>query len=221
MKYFTQDYLDFFKELAANNNKDWFQENKKRYEQSVKKPFYKFLGDLIAEINKQETILDVEPKDCVLRINRDIRFSKDKTPYNTHFTAFVSKGGRKNKNIPGIFLRFSPEMIGIMGGCYMPDKEQLAAIRDEISNDITKFKEIISNKEFTSKFGAIRGEQHKRVAKELQEIAEKEPLILNKQFYFMAQLEPELLLSENLLTIIMEHWYAMKPVNDYLENCLN
>lgn len=117
MKYFTDDFAKFFKDLAKNNHKEWFHENKKRYESSVKYPFTLFLKDLITEIQKFGTALDIEPKDCILRINKDIRFSKDKTPYNLHYTAFISKDGKKDKSIPGLFLRFSPEEIGIMACC--------------------------------------------------------------------------------------------------------
>ena len=74
MPYFTQDFLDFFKELAANNHKDWFDENRKRYHKSVKDPFYKFLEDAIAEIQKVDPTIQIEPKDAAFRINRDIRF---------------------------------------------------------------------------------------------------------------------------------------------------
>ena len=103
MQYFTEDFINFFKELAANNHKEWFHENKKRYESSVKKPFTVFVGKMIEEIQKVDADLMIEPKDCILRINRDIRFSKDKTPYNLHYTAFISRGGKKDKSIPGFF----------------------------------------------------------------------------------------------------------------------
>lgn len=220
MQYFTSDFIDFFKELAANNNRDWFQENKKRYENSVKKPFNAFISDLITEIKKHDPELSVEPKDCILRINRDIRFSKDKTPYNLHYTALISRAGRKDKSIPGLYLRFSPEMVGIMGGCYGPSKEQLEAIRTEISNDLKRFQETISAKDFAEKFSGIIGEAHKRIPKELKEVAEEEPLIMNKQFYFMAEREPALITSENLLEEVMNYWHTMRPVNDYFAHSI-
>lgn len=215
MAYFTQDFLDFFKELAANNHKDWFHENKKRYEKSVKEPFDLFVKDLIAEIKKHDPELDLEPKDCVMRINRDIRFAKDKTPYNTHRTAIVSRGGRKDKSVPGIYLRFSPEKIGILGGCYGPSTEQLSDIRSTISSDIKGFQKLISSKDFTSKFGAIQGDANKRIPKELQTAAESEPLIMNKQFYYVSEHDPKMILADDLIEQIMELWHTMRPVNEY------
>ena len=166
MQYFTEDFVAFFKDLGKNNHKEWFHENKKRYETSIKKPFETFVGAIITEIQKQDPALQIEPKDCILRINKDIRFSKDKTPYNLHYTAFISNGGRKDKSVPGIFLRFSPEMVGIMGGCFGPTKEQLQKIRTTIYKNPKEFTELIENTDFVQKFGEIRGEVMKRIPKE-------------------------------------------------------
>ncbi|WP_271782402.1 DUF2461 domain-containing protein [Aquimarina algiphila] len=216
MHYFTEDFVAFFKDLAKNNHKDWFHENKKRYEASIKKPFEVFVGKLIEEIQQYDTNIVIQPKDCMLRINRDIRFSKDKSPYNLHYTAFISREGRKDKSIPGIFLRFSPEMIGIMGGCFGPSKEQLHKIRTTINKDATTFRSLLEHADFVQKFGEIRGETMKRIPKEWQEACKKEPLIANKQFYFVGEEASGLISSENLLEEVMEYWHTMRPVNEYL-----
>lgn len=220
MQYFTKDFLGFFKELSANNHREWFHENKKRYESSVKNPFLKFLQDLFDEIKKHDKQFQVEAKDCIARINRDIRFSKDKTPYNIHYTAFAGRGGKKNKNIPGIFLRFGPEEVGIMGGCYMPPKEQLIGIRKTISSDIPKFRKLIGAKDFVAKFGTIVGEEHKRIPPEFRAAHEKEPLIAKKQFYYVAQREPELVLSKDLVGEIMSYWHTARPLNEYFTKAI-
>src|SRR5690606_31023698 len=90
--YFDKDYLDFFKELAANNNRDWFHANKKRYENSVKKPFATFVTDTISKVKDEyDSKLDLEVKNSVFRINRDIRFSNDKSPYKLHSAAIISR----------------------------------------------------------------------------------------------------------------------------------
>lgn len=216
MRYFTEDFVSFFEELTKNNHKEWFHENKKRYETSVKKPFEIFVGAIINEIQKQDTTLQIAPKDCILRINRDIRFSKDKSPYNLHYTAFISRGGRKDKSIPGIFLRFSPEMVGIMGGCFGPSKEQLYKIRTAIYKSTGAFKSLLEDKDFVQKFGEIRGETMKRIPKEWQEACKKEPIIANKQFYFVGEEAPNLISSDILVDEIMKYWEAMRSVNEYL-----
>ncbi len=220
MQYFTEDFSGFFKELANNNHKDWFHANKKRYETSIKKPFEVFVGKMIQEIQKFDADLQIAPKDCILRVNKDIRFSKDKSPYNLHYTAFISKGGRKDKSIPGIFLRFSPEMVGIMGGCFGPSKEQLHSIRTVISKNPEAFRTLLEHKDFVQKFGEIKGETMKRIPKEWKELCKKEPLVTYKQFYFVGEESPELITSESLVDELMNYWKVMRPVNEYLTKAM-
>lgn len=221
MIYFEQDFIEFFKELKINNHKDWFHENKKRYENSVKKPFEKFVDDLIVEIRSEGQDIELSSRDCILRINRDIRFSKDKTPYNLHYTAFVSPGGRKDKSAPGLFIRFSPKMIGIMGGCFGPDKEQLSRIRKSIATNPKAFRELLEDKSFKHLFGEIKGEEIKRIPKELQHAVIDEPLVAKKQFYFVNELKPDVITSDTLMVQVMNHWKTMRPVNEFLSQALN
>ncbi len=216
MEYFTQDFIDFFKDLSANNHKEWFHANKKRYINSVKNPFEGFIGDLIKEIQQHDAQLEVTAKECVSRINRDIRFSADKTPYHTHYSGFISRGGKKDKSIPGIYLRFGVEEIGIMGGCYGLDKAQLHALRSKISNDIPSFQKLISAPDFVSSFGEIQGEENKRIPAEFQKAFEKAPIIAKKQYYFVAKEKSSLITSKNLVPTIMKYWHIARPVNEYL-----
>ncbi len=221
MKYFDKDFLSFFKELAENNQKEWFHANKKRYEQSVKKPFNNFVQFLISEIQKKDKEVQVEPKDCILRINRDIRFSADKTPYNTHVTAIISKVGKKDKSIPGVFIRLAPDKVTLIGGCYMPDKEQLQGIRTAIVKQDKTFRKIIQDKTFQKVFGSIQGDQMKRIPKEWQNAAEKEPYILNKQFYYMTEEKSNLITSDKLAKTIMQHYETMRPLNLFLQKAIS
>jgi len=220
MKYFEKHFVKFFKELEKNNHKEWFHENKKRYELNVKTPFANFVGDLILAIHKEDDSLQVEAKDCILRINRDIRFAKDKTPYNLHRTAFISPTGRKDKTIPGFFVRLSPKIVGIMGGCFSVEKDQLKNIRNAISQDPKAFRKLIEADSFISKFDGIKGELMKRIPKDLQAAVDAEPLVANKQFYFVTELDPKLMLEDNLIETLMEYWHVMRPVNEYLRQAM-
>ena len=101
MIYFTKDFIGFFSDLENNNNRDWFHENKKRYETSVKGPFESLVSALISELSKVYPEMTITPKDAIFRINRDIRFSKDKSPYKTHMAALISPGGKKDKTTSG------------------------------------------------------------------------------------------------------------------------
>ena len=97
--YFNHQFVDFFKELSKNNNTQWFNENKKSYETHVKLPFIKFIDDLIIEMSKLDETIAIEAKDAITRINRDIRFSKDKSPYKMHVSAIISAKGKKVKEV--------------------------------------------------------------------------------------------------------------------------
>lgn len=220
MQYFSSDFIQFFKDLSQNNNRDWFHTHKKRYEESIKNPFSLFITDLISELNNYEPI-ELEAKDCILRINRDIRFSKDKTPYNLHATAIVSSAGRKDKSVPGIYLRFSTEMAAIMGGCYGSDKDQLANIRGAIMENGKSLRKIIDAKSFRETYGEIRGEKMKRIPKEYQVAAEKNPLILNKQFYVVSEQKASMITSKDLMKQMIKLYKSLKPFNDFLKEAIN
>lgn len=220
MAYFSQDFIDFFTELSKNNHKDWFDQNRKRYENVVKKPFKAFVEEMIVRVNEQDPEVQIEAKNAIFRINRDIRFSKDKTPYKTNVSAIVSKGGRKDKTTPGLYFELSPEKLRIYGGVYMADKDQLQFLREEIAGNLDKFHKIIHHKDFVSHYGKVLGEASKRIPKNLKEAAEKEALILNKQFYYFAELAPETVLKEDLPDIIMKYYHAGKPMMDFLKRAL-
>jgi uncharacterized protein (TIGR02453 family) len=216
MSFFTQDFIDFFIELAPNNNKDWFDINRKRYEKSVKEPFQKFVQHIIGQIAKTDkTFKDLEPKDCIFRINRDIRFSKDKSPYKLMVSAVVAPSGKKSKAINGVYFELTPEHVRVYGGIYEIDKEDLQAVREGIANNLAQFKALYTDKKFKSVFGEIRGEKNKTLPKELKEAAEIEPLIFNKQWYFFTEFPPELILDKKLDQAILESFEAGKAMEQF------
>lgn len=221
MQYFTNDYLNFFKELASNNNKAWFDNNRKRYEYIVREPFKLFISDLIEEVAKQDSEVKIEPKDAIFRINRYIRFSKDKTPYKLNNSAIISKMGRKDKSYPGLYIESGPEKLGIYGGVYMPDTLQVKKIRHHIINNKEEFKKIINNKIFKQKFDEIQGEKHKRLYKEFLEAAKDQPLLFNKQWYHFAYLSASIITSNNLIDTILEYNKAALPLKYFLADALS
>lgn len=217
MKYFNPEFLEFFKDLSQHNNKEWFDKNRKTYEREVKKPFSDFVGEMINRISQYEPEIQIKPSDAIMRINNDIRFSKDKSPYKTHVAANISKYGKKDKSYPGFYFQLSPDKIEVFGGAYMIDKDRLQKIRDHISAHTQDFSSVYNDEDFKSKFSKIRGEQHKRLPKEFQEPAKKEPLIANKQFYYTAELPASLITSEKLPDVLMEYYVTGKKLNDFLK----
>jgi uncharacterized protein (TIGR02453 family) len=216
MAWFTPDFNKFFIDLAPNNNKEWFDANRKRYEQSVKEPFEAFVAEVIKQVAKVDPKVNITPREAIFRINRDVRFSKDKAPYKSRMSAVVAAGGRKDHSTGGIYFELGPENVAFYGGQYMPEKEQLQGIREHIAANLARFKKLRTAKAFVDRFEGIQGERNKIVPKEFKEAALKEPLIANKQFYFMAELPPSTVSDPKLVQILLDHYKAMKPMNDFL-----
>lgn len=220
MAWFTNDFNAFFKDLAKNNNKDWFDANRKRYEASVKKPFEAFVAEAIKQVAKHDKNVRIEPKEAIFRINRDIRFSKDKTPYKLNTSAIVSAAGRKDHSTPGIYFELGPESVKFYGGAYEPEKDQLEKIRTAIMRDPKGFRKTIENKTFTALFDGVRGDANKVLPAEFKEAAKKEPLIANKQFYVGAELPAKLVADPKLMEKLMDHYLAMYPFNAWLASAM-
>jgi len=222
MAYFTQEFVDFFKELAKNNNKEWFHANKKRYEQNVKKPFYSFVQSIIDELKKEDPGLKIEVKNTVFRINRDIRFSKDKSPYKNHVAAAISRGGRKDMQYPGIYIHLEPGNFMMAGGCYMPDKENLYLLRKYIIDHPEEIKKALSDPTFVKMYGGLaEGEKNKILPKEFKEHGASHPLIFNKQYYYYKTISDEnIFLAEDLLKLVIDHYKGGEPWNQIIRNAL-
>lgn len=216
MPYFSPAYVKFFKDLAKNNKTDWFNDNRKVYESEVKKPFASFVEAVISNVQKHDPAVKIKAGDAIMRINKDIRFSKDKTPYNLYMAAIVSATGRKSKEYPGLYIQIGADHLAIYGGAYMVEKENLQKIRTAIAKNNAAFEKAINHAPFKKFFGSIQGEKNKVLAPEFKKLVEKQPLIANKNFYFMAELEGKLITSDKLMDKIMEAYSAAKPVNDFL-----
>ncbi len=216
MAYFSDEFIRFFKDLDQNNEREWYHANKKRFEKEVKKPFELFVQDLIKMIQKHDSNIVVTPKECIFRIYRDVRFSKDKTPYKTNVSAIVGRHGRKGGSIPGTYVELSHKHFRFYGGCYMPEKQNLMDIRYEIAQDPEEFRSLYKDKKFKSHYGEIRGEKNKRLPADLKGPAEQEGLIFNKQFYYFEEFKAETILRDDLLKICEKNYLASKPMLDFL-----
>jgi uncharacterized protein (TIGR02453 family) len=216
MAFFTKDYLDFFIELAPNNTKDWFDANRKRYEQSVKKPFADFVQHLIVSFEKHDPRLkDLEASACIFRINRDIRFAKDKSPYKLFCSAVVAPNGKKSEAVNGIYFELGPEALRVYGGIYEIDKDNLLLIREGIASQPKQFRKLLDDAEFKAVFGEIRGEKNKLLPADLKEAGAQEPLLFNKQWYYMAEYPASEVLSGDLDRLLERCYLAGKPLEDF------
>lgn len=223
MAYFNQAFIDFFKGLAANNNKEWFDENRKTYHQEVKDPFYQLVADVIEQLAQyDEKLATLQVKNVVFRINRDIRFSKDKTPYKLHVSAALSPNGRKDMEYPGLYLHLNIDTCNFGGGCYMPSKANLAKIRQFMVDQPKKMQHALADRTFTKVYGQLEpGEKNKILPKEFKAYGDEHPLLFNKQFFAMADYEGEsTILRPNLLDFIVNHYLALQPLNKVLKEAM-
>lgn len=220
MVYFTKDYVDFFRSLSQNNNTSWFHQNKKVYEQHIKKPFERFIADLIQHASNQDTTINISPSDAIMRINRDIRFSADKSPYQLYMSAIISKTGKKDKSYPGMYIQIGHEGIKIFGGSYMPDKNQLLSIRHAILEQSKSFINLAGNKNFIEKFGKILGDTAKKIDEPFKSAASTNPYLLHKQFYWEAHFPAKHIDHQDIFTLVVGYYDAMLPLNHFLENAM-
>ncbi len=221
MPHFDEDFLAFFEELAGNNRKEWFHANKSRYEKRVKDPFYAFVGEMIERIHREEPDVHPEVKNSVFRINRDIRFSKDKSPYKTHVAAAISRGGRRNTMCePGNYFHFSADSVMVCGGLFRPDKDTLLKLRRHLVKDSGSLNGILSARGFRSKWGELQGDRNKILPKEFKQAGQKNSLLYNKAFYVLAELPAETVLRPDLAALLMRYFRSVRPLNDYLRRGL-
>lgn len=219
--YFSSAFLDFFKDLAANNHKEWFDANRKTYEKEVKTPFHHFIQDLIHELRQADFVVAPDAKDAIFRINRDIRFSKDKTPYKLYTSALLSPQGRKAISHPGFYIEFNPEHLGIYGGLYAPDNQQIAKVRQHIVHFPDAFHQVIEEPMFKEKFGTIQGDKQVRLPKEWKDEAEKQPLLYNKQWYIMATLPTENIVSPHIMETMLTYYKTALPLHEFIKDALD
>lgn len=207
--------LDFLLELKHNNDRDWFDKHKAEYLQ-VKRKHELLLQEVIEEISRFDPITGrPEPKDCVFRIYRDIRFSKDKLPYKTHIGAFIAREGRKSPR-PGYYLHLEPGNSMIGGGIYMPQPEVLKRIRNELYFDVKGFKSILEDKLFSKLFINLYEDKLTRNPKDFDPDFADIELLRYKSYFVERYLSDEEVLSNDFVSIIVETCKAILPLQIFL-----
>lgn len=221
MAYFTKEFLGFLEGLSVQNNREWFNENRATYERAVKRPYEAFVSELIEAIKEHEPGLRMTPREAIFRINRDVRFSKDKSPYKTHMGAIIGLGGKRMADKTGFYVHLAHDEAYVAGGAYEISPKAVERVRRAIAKRPDEFAALLKDRKFKSAFGTIKGEAHKRIPPEFQVAYERQPLIANKQFYWMADLGgPEAALRDDLLKQVMRYYVAGKGMTRFLDEAL-
>lgn len=209
--------LQFLSDLKLHNDREWFAQNRSRYLEA-KANFESFVQALINEISSFDPILrGLEVKSCTFRINRDIRFSHDKSIYKTNFGAFIVRGGKKNGDkFPGYYFHVEPGGSMIAGGSYMPPAPWLSAIREKIDEQGAILVKIISDREFKKYFGNIEGETLKTVPKGYSKDHPYINLLKMKSFLATNMISDKDITGPKCFEHVVNACRAMKPLNDFL-----
>ncbi|MDR2910528.1 MAG: DUF2461 domain-containing protein [Bacteroidales bacterium] len=212
--------LQFLENLSENNNRDWFNNNRKLYQESRDKVLF-ITEVLINEIRKFDDEINViDPKDCMFRIFRDVRFSNDKRPYKTNFGSFIAKGGRKSLQA-GYYFHIEPGRSFAGGGLYMPPTEQLKSIRSHIAENGHEFLEIIQEKKFKKIYPEINGQKLKTAPKGFPKNHEFSDLLRYQSFTFSTNLKKQIITCGFLIDYLVNAFSELYKINRFINNGLN
>ncbi len=215
---FPKDAVKFLKQLGKNNNRDWFAKNKPRYEELVLNPALELVTDIQGPLKKVTPHFLAVPKKSggsLMRIYRDTRFSKDKTPYKTNVGIHFRHEAGKNVHAPGFYFHIDPKEIFVGAGIWHPDNPTLTQIRTLIDDDPKRWKRTINNKSFKSTF-ELHGTSLKRPPRGFDE---NHPLINDlkrKDHIGLVQLTEKDILDKKLIDKLVSHFKTAKPYVRFL-----
>ena len=208
--------IQFLKNLKANNNRDWFAENKADYEKHQSN-LVEVGDELLANLSKHDNIDTTSGKKSVIRVYRDIRFSKDKSPYKTYTGFGFSRATQLLRG--GYYINIEPGNSFVGGGFWGPNKYDLLKIRKGIETDETEFRAILGSKELKSVFGELKGEKLKTCPKGFDKESSAVDLLRYKQYLLMKEFSDAEVLSSNFLKEVDKTFKVMRPFLD-LMSCI-
>ncbi len=212
-----KEIFDFLVELSVNNNREWFKDNKPRY-QIAKEAFEEYINKLIGVVHSIDpSVGHPEAKDCVFRIFRDVRFAKNKEPYKNNFGAYIAHGGRKSP-YAGYYLHIEPDNSFIGGGIYGPQPNVLKSVRESIIENAEEYRSIIEDTKFKSVFPEIWGEKLKTAPKGFDKNNPNIDLIKNKSYIALINVSDEQINAKDFGKTIEDVFAIMKPFNDFVNH---
>jgi uncharacterized protein (TIGR02453 family) len=219
METIKKSTLIFLSDLKKNNNREWFKKNQVNYS-DAKLNFETMVQEIINELVHFEPIMKgLEANNCIFRINRDIRFSKDKSPYKPNFGAFIVRGGKKNGDkFAGYYIHIESGKSFIAGGAYTPPSPWLSAIREKIDHESEQFNKIINQKNFIKYFDKIDGEKLKTPPRGYSSDNPNIELLKLKSFLAVNEVADKIVLSQDYFNHVITVLKAMKPLNDFLND---
>jgi uncharacterized protein (TIGR02453 family) len=215
---FPPETLTFFRTLARNNNREWFQPRKELFESKVKAPMIALVEAINGEFGKFAPEYIADPKRAVYRIYRDTRFSPDKSPYKTHLAAVFPRRGGDRGSAPGFYFSISAKEIGVAGGVYEPSPEHMLALRTWLANNHVAFLKAARGPE--KLMGKLHGESLQRVPKGFAVDHPAADLIKMKRWLFYHTLDAKLATTPKLQGELVKRFKAMLPVLELLSQSM-
>ena len=207
--------LDFLADLEKHNEKAWFEQHRESYE-TAREQFEALVNQLIEDMSGIEALTGLTAEDCMMRIYRDVRFSKDKSPYRTNMGASIAPGGRKSAKL-GYYLHLEPHDHTIVaGGLHMPSSEQLTRFRDAIDQDAAPFRAILATPDFKQYFGTLEGESLKSAPQGYARDHPEIDLLRLKEVVVIYRFSDEQVLADDFPIQVVQTFKAMTPFLDYL-----
>lgn len=210
--------FEFLKLLKNNNNRDWFNAHKDHYLKELE-VLEKFAEALLSEMNKHDVIETPNGKKSLHRIYRDIRFSKDKTPYNNHWGGGLKRASKLRRG--SYYFHLSPGNSFIAGGFWGPEASDLKRIREEFAHDGKSFRKILKSKSFILHFEILKGEKIKTTPKGFNADDPAIDLLRHKQFLLIKKFTDQEVMAQDFLKKISEVYKAMRPFLDYMSEVLS
>ena len=213
MQVIPKNTISFLKQLKLNNNREWFNENKEQF-----KSIQTDIKIFAQEVNDSLNVLDDIEKLKIFRIYRDLRFSKDKTPFKKNIGMAFHRAKPELRG--GYYLEISADESFIAVGFWNPNKEDLLRIRKEIEIDGQEFKSIINQKQIKEIWGEIQGEEVKTSPKGFDRDHEHIDMIKKKQFIFIKKLKEKDILDKNFQNELLSCFISIRPFFDYMSEIL-
>ncbi len=213
---FPKDAVQFLRDLAANNNREWFAVNKDRYESSVRAPMLSLLTTLEARLRAFDSTIVIEPKKAMYRIFRDVRFSADKSPYKTWVAAAFTHSGADRKTDAAYYFHITPDEVGIGGGLYAPSGDQLRKLRAAVDTRHEELRAILAEQRYAKIFGGLTGDELTRVPAGFDKEHPAGDLLRRKQFLAWATVPMKAVYGAGFADTVYEHCVAMAPLMRWL-----
>lgn len=220
---FSKSAMSFLRQLAKNNEREWFNPRKGEFEALCRGPMEVLAGEINRWLAKNAVeYVAADVRKSVQRIYRDTRFAKDKTPYKTHIACFFQRKGFAKNAGPDLYIQISPAGVGIAGGVYMPGTDELRAIRRGILADLAGFKRACGGKALVKSMGEMRGAELTRLPKgfESAEGSGAEAWVRRKQFFYWAESPVAMAMDRNLGKELCERIGLMLPACEWLAGAL-